>query len=52
MRNALRLAVVAGVAAFALPTAPANAIYCGPVLDEACRLVCEVNQMLDKPCLK
>ncbi len=38
-----RLLLAAAVAALAVPAAPANAIYCGPIADEACRLVCEVT---------
>ena len=44
------LAMLAVVAA-ALPAAPAHAIYCGE-LDPVCRLVCEINQALDRPCLR
>ena len=44
-----RLAVLVAVAAaVALPSAPANAVYCGETLDEACRLVCEL--VLDGRC--
>lgn len=35
------LVAVTVAAAFALPAAPAHAIYCGDLLDDACRLVCE-----------
>jgi len=51
MRNTLRLVLVAAVAAVALPTPSANAIYCGE-LDAVCRLLCEINQALDRPCLR
>ena len=38
-----RLLVAAAVAAaFALPAAPADAVYCGELLDDTCRLVCDV----------
>lgn len=50
MRNVLRLALVTAVAAVALPTAPANAILCDPLIEPACRLICEVNQELGRPC--
>lgn len=36
------LVTVTVAAAFALPAAPASAAYCGRLLDDACRLVCEV----------
>ena len=49
MRNALRLALVAAVAAVALPTPSANAIYCGE-LDLVCQKLCEINQTLHRPC--
>lgn len=50
MRKSLRLAIVAAVAAVALPTPPANAIYCGELLEEACYRVCQVYQRLGRPC--
>ena len=38
-----RLVLAATVAvAFALPTAPADAMYCGELLADTCQLVCDV----------
>lgn len=50
MRNTLRLAVVAAVAAVTLPTAPASAIYCGELVDPVCYKTCQVLIKLGRPC--
>lgn len=50
MRNTLRLAVVAAVAAVTLPTAPASAIYCGDLIQPACYKACQVLIKLGRPC--
>jgi hypothetical protein len=39
----LRLVLAAAVAALVLPATAANATYCGPVADPACRIVCQVT---------
>jgi len=50
MRTTARLALVAAVAAVVMPTAPAHATYCGPVLDDVCYRLCQVYQTLDRTC--
>ena len=39
----LRLVLAAAVAALVLPTTAAQATYCGPLAEDACRTVCLVT---------
>ena len=50
MRNTLRLALVAAVAAVSLPTSSANAAGCTPPLGPVCEAICIVFHALDRPC--
>lgn len=50
MRNAIRLALVAAVAAVAVPTTSAHAIACKEPLREACYQICKVYYELGEPC--
>jgi hypothetical protein len=51
VRILVRLALAAAVVAV-LPTAPADAVYCKDPLTEVCNTVCDVSQILDRPCLR